>query len=52
MNDIDISNDTTTYVCNGNSESVLEKLGQNSAVTWKLFDSEKTTRSRTLRNVI
>ena len=45
MNNIDISNVTTAYVCNGNLESVLEKLGQNFAVTWKSFDSEKATRN-------
>ena len=45
MNNIDISNVTTAYVCNGNLESALEKLGQNFAVTWKSFDSEKATRN-------
>ena len=45
MNNIDISNVTRAYVCNGNLESVLEKLGQNFAVTWKSFDSEKATRN-------
>ena len=32
---IDISNDATAYICDVNLESVLEKLEQNSAVTWQ-----------------
>ena len=35
LNNIDISNDATAYICDVNLESVLEKLEQNSAVTWQ-----------------